>query len=92
MADADNSIVWNEQRENWCCDKCGSTQFQQTVIAQNYVTLSSGDASTLVESDDFEGSWEVTDRADVVCAGCGTSLKLPDSAEIVENCEWEERQ
>lgn len=79
-------ILWDDARQTWACANCGHTEFWQTVVAANYVTLSSHDATTLIESDDFAGSWEVTERGTVICGNCTRELALPDVVDIVERC------
>jgi hypothetical protein len=65
--------------EKWICPFCGGDLFTQTVVAENYVTIWT-ENKVLVHSDDFEGSWEVTDTGNVCCAKCGKEVYVPDHA------------
>ncbi|MCS6863138.1 MAG: hypothetical protein NZT92_22760 [Abditibacteriales bacterium] len=45
----------------WFCPFCGYDSFTQSVIAENHMVLWT-EGKVLVESDDFEGSWQVVDN------------------------------
>ena len=81
-------MIWNQSTEKWNCWNCGHDEFRQRVVAENFVALSSGDATTLIESDDFVGSWEVLDRGATTCEQCAVDAEIPDTVGTVERCEW----
>lgn len=82
-------MVWNKSTEKWNCWNCGHEDFHQQVMAENFVTLSSGDSTTLIEADDFVESWEVTGRGAITCDNCGMEAEMPATVSTVEQCEWE---
>ena len=65
----------------WACASCGCDYFTETVVAQNYVALHTDDG-VLVESHEFQGSWEVTERLAVRCANCLQEVSVPEHARV----------
>jgi hypothetical protein len=63
--------------DKWVCPFCGCDYFTQSVIAENCVFLWT-EGKVLVESDDFEGSWQVIDRGNVRCGKCDKDVSVPD--------------
>ncbi len=86
------ALVWDKLTGSWTCWNCNHTEFTQMIIAENYVTLISGDATTMIESDDFQGSWEVTNRGAIICENCRREVSLPDFIETLERCVWDGRR
>lgn len=84
-------LVWDEATFAWGCWHCGCTEFTQTVIAENYVAPVSGDILTLIESDDFVGSWEVISRNVILCDNCHKEVTIPNNVEVLEQCAWSKR-
>lgn len=82
-------MIWNQSTQQWNCWNCGHDEFRQRIVAENFVALSSGDAATLIESDDFVESWEVLDRGATTCVSCAMKAEIPDTVGTVERCEWD---
>lgn len=77
-------LIWDEAKHEWLCPHCGHNDFFQHVAAQNYVVLSTHNQSTLVESDDFNGSWENIQRLNTICGNCQKAVSIPDNIDTVE--------
>ncbi len=82
-------MIWNQSTQKWTCWNCGHDEFHQQVVAENFVTLTPGDATTLIESDDFVESWEVLYRGPTTCDHCAMEADIPATVGTVEQCEWE---
>lgn len=65
--------------DKWVCPFCGYDCFTQSVIAENYVVLWTK-GKVLVESDDYQGSWQGIDRGNIRCGRCYRELDAPDGA------------
>lgn len=65
--------------DKWVCPFWGCDYFVQTVIAVNFVMFTNNNG-VLVESADYQGSWQGIDCGNIRCAKCNKELDAPDEA------------